>query len=79
MATPNTGAQGTYADATGVVNAAAQTEVTAMLDELEALWTQVEGQAMEKPDFNLIPKHVSEKLSTELDAIRAAIAAAPAA
>lgn len=79
MATPSTGAQGTYADVTGVVNATAASEIVALLAELESMWTQTEGQAMDRPDFNLIPKHVSEKLSTELAAVAAAIAAAPTA
>lgn len=79
MPTPNTGAQGTYANVTGVVNATAKAQVVTLLAELESMWTQTEGQSMDHPDFNLIPKHVSEKLSTELAAVAAAIAAAPAA
>ena len=73
----STGAQGTYANVTGVTDATAKGEIKALLDVMVALYGPADGSSAASPDFNLIPKHVKEKLDTEIAAIKTAIDAAP--
>jgi len=85
---------GTYADVTGVVDATAAPEVAALFVELKTLIpgapaafaaganTPV-GAASESPmphpEFDKMPQDLAERLIVEIDALAAAIAAAPTA
>ena len=85
---------GTYADVTGVVNATAASEIAALIVELKTLIpaapsafgagagtpvTAASEQAMPSPEFDKMPKDLAERLLVEIDALAAAIAAAPTA
>ncbi len=83
---------GTYPNVTNVVSAAAQTEIIALLTELKTLipgtpkaFTAGEGTpvggaseaAMPHPEFDKMPQDLAERLLVEINAIDAAIDAAP--
>jgi len=85
---------GTYTDVTGVVNATAAAEIVALITELKTLLPSapsafdagfgtpvaaVSEAAMPSPEFDDISQHAAEKLIGEIDALAAAIAAAPTA
>lgn len=85
---------GTYADATGVIDATAAAEIVALITELKTFLpsdfsefdagagTPVAAdseQAMPHPEFDDISRHAAAKLIGEIDALAAAIAAAPTA
>jgi len=73
---------GTYADVTGIVNATAAAEVAALVVILKAYIIDPDstaGNVPASPDFALIPPSVARLLRAELDAMAAAIAAAPTA
>lgn len=73
------GAQGTYANVTGVVDATAAAEVVALLALLKARWTPSDGESAPHTDMNLVSKDVAVLINAEVDAFAAAIAAAPTA
>lgn len=77
MGVPTTGAIGGYVDGTVVVSAAADVEIQANIALLRAVITQILGQSATSPDFDQIPPHIAEKLRVEIDAMAAAISAAP--
>ena len=77
MATPVMGAQGTYADVTGVIDATAAAEVVALLVLLQARWTPDDGSSAPHTDMNFVSKDVAALINAEVDAMAAAIAAAP--
>jgi len=79
MATPVMGAQGTYADATGVIDTTAAAEIVALLVLLQARWTPSDGESALHTDMNLVSKDVAALINAEIDAFAAAIAAAPTA
>ena len=83
---------GTYADATGVVDATAAAEIAAMIVSLKTLLpvtpsafgagagtpvTAGSEQALPHPEFDKIASDYAERLLVEIDALAAAIAAAP--
>lgn len=73
---------GGYQDQTNVISAAAQAETQANLDLLLALIPDIEEDPPlpeAKPDFDQIPPHTADKLRAEITALKAAVAAAPAA
>lgn len=85
---------GTYADATGVIDATAAAEIVAMGVSLKTLIpgpanafdagsgtpvAAVSEQAMPHPEFDKMPFDLAERLLVEIDALLAAIAAAPTA
>jgi hypothetical protein len=85
---------GTYADVTGVVNATAAAEIVALITELKTFLPSdpsafaagagtpvgaASEAAMPHPEFDDISLHAAEKLIGEIDALAAAIAAAPTA
>lgn len=73
-------AVGTYADVTGVVDGTAAGEIVALIAELKSYIPDPTATvSAEKPDFDQIPPHTADKLRTEIDALAAAIAAAPTA
>lgn len=71
------GAQGSYADVTGVVDATAAAEVVALLVLLQARWTPADGESAPHTDMNLVSKDVAALINAEIDAFAVAIAAAP--
>lgn len=89
----NTGPFGTYADVTGVVNATAASEIAALTAELKTLIpgdpvayaagagtpAGASEQANASPEFDKMPLDLALRLRVEIDALAAAIAAAPAA
>jgi len=85
---------GTYADATGVIDATAAAEIVALITELKTFIPSAPSafdagsgtpvaaaseEAMPHPEFDDITQHAAEKLLGEIDALAAAIAAAPTA
>lgn len=85
---------GSYPDVTGVVDAAAAAEIVALFTELQTFLpsepaafaagrgTPVEAgseEPMPPPEFDDITLHAANKLNGEINALKAAIAAAPAA
>ena len=85
---------GTYTDATGVIDATAAAEIVAMITELKTFLPSTPSAfdagagtpvaaaseaAMPHPEFDDISLHAAEKLIGEIDALAAAIAAAPTA
>jgi hypothetical protein len=78
---------GTYADVTGVVDATAAPEIAAMITSLSdlipdpryaSLAPDSSGQSpAATPDFDAIRPEYAEKLLLEIEALAAAIAAAP--
>ena len=85
---------GTYADVTGVVNTTAAAEIAAIIVELKTLIpaapsafgagagtpvTAISEQPLPHPEFDKMPKDLAVRLLEEIDAIAAAIAAAPTA
>lgn len=85
---------GTYADVTGVVNTTAAAEIAAIIVSLKTLipgeasafdagsGTPVAAaseQALPSPEFDKMPFDLAERLLVEIDALAAAIAAAPTA
>ena len=79
MTTPVMGAQGTYADATGVVDATAAAEIVVLIAAFKARYTVEDGESLPHTDMNLVSKDVAALINAELDAMAAAIAAAPTA
>ena len=88
----NTGPFGTYPDVTNVVSVAAQTEIIALLTELKTLIPgtpsafsagsgtpvgAVSEAPMQSPEFDAMRQSDADKLVAEIDAISAAIDAAP--
>lgn len=73
------GAQGTYTDVTGIVNSTAAAQIVVLVATLKGLIETADGEAGSNPDFNMIPRHVQEKIVDEIDALAVAIAAAPTA
>ena len=76
---PN-GPIGVYADATGVVDATAAAEIVALGVILKGFLpdgSQTPTGSEATPDFDQIPIHTSLKLRAEIDALLAAVAAAP--
>jgi len=71
------GAQGTYADVTGVVDTTAAAEIVTILANFDALFNPGAGAQSSSPDFDMLPQAMIEKLQTEVTALAAAIAAAP--
>lgn len=70
---------GGYVNITEVVSAAAQTEIIAEIEKLAALIPTPTDQIHAHPDFDAIRPEYSEKLHAEIDALQAAIDAAPTA
>ena len=85
---------GTYADVTGIVNATAAPEVVALFVTLKTLIPSAPSafaagagtpvgapseQPLPHPEFDKMPKDLAERLLVEIDAVAAAIAAAPTA
>ena len=75
---------GTYVDVTGVVDATAAAEIVVLGTSLKTLIpdTFAEGvtsseTVMPSPDFDKMDRGAAEKLVAEIDALLAAIAAAP--
>ena len=74
---------GSYTDVTGVVDATAAAEIVVLVATLSSFLrgqTDTTGSSnvsSEKPDFDQIPEHTRAKLLSEVDALAAAIAAAP--
>lgn len=69
---------GGYANVTEVVSAAAQTAILAELAKLKALLPDPTAPAVQvSPDFNIIPPAAVVQLRAEIDALNAAIDAAP--
>ncbi len=77
MANQKTGAQGTYVNVTGVIDAATKLELNAAIDAMTLLWSPATGTSASSPDFNLIPLHVREAIDREIVGVKAAIEAAP--
>lgn len=77
MATPVMGAQGTYADVTGIVDGTAAAEVVALIAAFKARYTATDGESLPHTDMNFVSKDVAVLINAELDAMAAAIAAAP--
>jgi hypothetical protein len=79
MVAPVLGAVGTYPDLVQVTSAAAKTEIEGLVDVLLALIpipteANPSGEvAGASPDFDQIPRHVRERLITELTALRLAV------
>lgn len=71
---------GTYPNVTGVVDATAQTEIAALLDEYKLrIPDGTPGTSpVPSPDFDPLRPSNGEGLQGELDGLAAAIAAAPA-
>ncbi len=85
---------GTYADVTGIVNATAAPEVAALFVELKTLIpgpasaydagsgtpvAAISEQPLPHPEFDKMAFDLAERLRVEIDALAAAIAAAPTA
>jgi hypothetical protein len=77
---------GTYADVTGVVNATAAAEVVVLVATLKGLIPDAaagsdhSGASPEaSPEFDAIRPEVAQRIRAEIDALAAAIAAAPTA
>jgi hypothetical protein len=69
---------GTYADVTGVVDATAAGQIAAFKTTfLNLFGTTATGNAAAHPDFNKIPAGVRATMTNEINAMFAAIAAAP--
>lgn len=70
---------GTYADVTGVVDTTAAAEIVALIAVLDGLIPDPADQSdvPDSPDFNQIDPAMAVLLRSELDALAAAIAAAP--
>jgi hypothetical protein len=77
----NEGPFATYADVLGVVNATAASEIAALFVTLKTLIPDgSEGSSpAPHPDFDTVDPAAAVKLIAELDAVAAAIAAAPTA
>lgn len=72
------GPYGGFSDVTNVIAAAAQTAVVAQVALLKALIPDITaGVSAGHPDFDLIPPEMAVKLRAEIDALSAAIDAAP--
>ena len=79
---------GSYPDVTGVVNATAKTEITALINELKTFLPVGDSgsypgppspEAVRSPDFDPLRPSQGEALRAELDGLAAAINAAPVA
>lgn len=72
---------GTYADVTGVVNSTAAAEIVVLIAELKTFISNgvTPEPPMPHPDFDQMPPALGQKLLDEIDAVAAAIAAAPTA
>lgn len=85
---------GTYADVTGVVNGTAAAEIAALIVELKTLIpgaakafgagsgtpvTAISEQPLPHPEFDKMPQDLAERLLVEINALAAAVAAAPTA
>ena len=70
---------GGYVDVTEVVSAAAQTEIIAEVEKLAALIPTPTDQLHPHPEFDSIRPEYAAKLHAEIDALQAAIDAAPTA
>lgn len=69
---------GSYGNVTGVVDGTAAGEIAAFKTTfLNLFGTAATGQAAAHPDFNKISPAIRAKITTEINAIFAAIAAAP--
>lgn len=72
---------GTYANVTGVVNTTAAAEIVALIAELKTLVADEAGGTnnapFPHPDFDQMPPALGSKIVAEIDALAAAIAAAP--
>ena len=94
MGTITVGPFGTYTDATGVVDVTAAAEIVAMIVSLKTLIpvaasafdagagtpvTAISEAALPHPEFDKMPYDLSVRLLVEIDALAAAIAAAPTA
>ena len=80
MANTFDGPFGGYTNVADVVSAAAQTTILAECDKLKALipaQSATSSASASTPDFDQIPPHTAAKLRTEIDALKAAIDAAP--
>ena len=84
MASPTESPFGTYADVTGVVDATAAAEIVVLGAALKGLIPDgavpaaaVGGTPETSPEFDAIRPEYAEKLRLEIDALLAAIAAAP--
>ena len=88
----STGPFGTYADVTGVVDATAAAEIAALVVELKTLIPSAPSAysagsgtpvaaaseaAMPHPEFDKMPQDLAERLLVEVNALAAAVAAAP--
>ena len=71
---------GVYADVTGIVNATAAAEIVALIAVLASFIASAQdGSVPASPDFGNIPISTAVAIKAELDALAAAIAAAPTA
>jgi hypothetical protein len=69
---------GDYTNGTQVVSAAANTEIQANITKLKGLFPDpADAGSAPHPDFDLIPPEMVTRIRTEIDAMAAAIAAAP--
>lgn len=72
------GAFGGYSNVTQVVSAGAQTAILAQVAKLKALLPDItQNVVATTPDFDRIPPETSVRLRAEVDALSAAIDAAP--
>ena len=81
MTAPNTLPMGTYADVTGVVDGTGASEIAALIVILKGYIPDVDtidpAPQGEAPFYDEIPAHICRALRAEIDALAAAIAAAP--
>jgi len=70
---------GTYANVTGIVNATAAPQITTLFATLKSFIQDPTSQTDQagSPDFLVIPPAAAQQLRDEIDAVAAAIAAAP--
>jgi len=76
MATPTLGSMLGFQNVTEVISANGQTDVITEVTRLRSALVPTSGIS---PDFDQIPPHMAEKLIVEIDALIAAIDAAPTA
>jgi len=69
----STGAQGGYATPAGICVQTSQDNIITEINKLKTLIAPADGIEPSHPDFFHIEKHIQDKLSTEIDAITAAI------
>ena len=70
---------GDYTNVAGIVSAQAAGEIAANIEKLKAFLSKPRGQSMPHPDFDEISPGTRDLLLAEINGLKAAIAAAPAA